>query len=247
MENNHLINKINSIIIANEINGDFSLLDFITLIKNIKQEINDIYKDTLKRINAKLGNNLSLFDYTATSLNITENINLTLECNVIREKIIINKETLKIISKFKNKELLENIINIELTNLLDKIKTFEYLKKTKIKTKMEELNINIESLFIEIFAYKSPNWITMGKSFSLKYLFENEKFLYEIDHINIKEALNNQEKLLFSKIKIDFNLLSPELKDKYIEYQQKKSQKSIKKDNLFTKIWLKIRKLLKKD
>lgn len=247
MENNHLINKINSIIIANEINGDFSLLDFITLIKNIKQEINDIYKDTLKRINAKLGNNLSLFDYTATSLNITENINLTLECNVIREKIIINKETLKIISKFKNKELLENIINIELTNLLDKIKTFEYLKKTKIKTKTEELNINIESLFIEVFAYKSPNWITMGKSFSLKYLFENEKFLYEIDHINIKEVLNNQEKLLFSKIKIDFNLLSPELKDKYIEYQQKKPQKSIKKDNLFTKILLKIRKLLKKD
>lgn len=247
MENNHLINKVNSIIMASKSESDFSLFDFISLIEKIKKEKNLLYKNTIKKMNNKLGNNISLFDYTITAISINENINLTLECNVIRERIEIDKENLKVLTKFKNKETLENLINSELTDLLEKLKEYDYLNKIKIKTKFEDLNINIEPKFVELFAYKSPNWITMGKSFSLKYIFDNQKYLYEIDHINIKEALNNQEKLLFSKINIDFNLLSNELKTKYYEYQQNKTEKEAKKDNIFTKFFAKIRNLLKKD
>ena len=247
MENNHLINKINSIIMANTYENDFSLIDFITLIDNIRKEINNIAKEKTKNINSKLGNNISLFDYTATSLTIDDNINLILECSVIREKITIDKETLKITNKFKNKELLENLINPELVDLLEQISQFDYLNKIKIKSKFEDLNINIEPKFIELFAYKSPNWITMGKSFSLKYMFDSKKFIYETDHINIKECLKNQERLLFSKIKLDFTLLSSELKNKYFEYQQKQQEKTAKKSNIFVRIWARLKKLMKKD
>lgn len=247
MENNHLINKINSIIMAGEETSEtqLSLVEFITLIEKIEQEIIKLCKETIKKINKKMSSNFAFFDHVATTLKVNGNIDLTLECNVIREKVTIDRESLKITSKIKNKEVLESLINEELTELIEEVNKYNYLEKLKIKTTFNDLNVNITPEFVEVFAYKSPNWITMGKSFSLRYLFASKKYEYETDRINLKEVLHQQEKLLYSKIKVDLNLLSNELKEKY-EYYKNNHEEIEHKENFITKIINKIRNLMKK-
>lgn len=248
MENTNLINKINEIIISNADSKDktISLNEYILLVENIQKEIELIYKETIKKINKKLHSNIVFFEQVITNLVIKDNIEITFECNVIRETLIFDKKTLKIINPKKEKTSLEKFIRDDLQTMLSKIEQHEYLEKIKIKEKLEDINVIINRNTIELFVYKSPNWITMGKSFVLLYDFKTKNFKYEVDSINIKNILKDQEKLLFSKINIDLRLLPLEMQQKYDYYKKLQSEKINKKESIIMRFTNKIKNIFQK-
>lgn len=248
MEQNHIINEVNSIIISSEKGtiNEISLIEYISLFEQIKKEITKICKETIKKINSNLSKNTTFFDRVVTSLVVDEQIHLTLECNIIREKLLIDKESLTIITKMKNQELFQKLIRKDLIDLLNTLEQYNFLKKITINSSFKILNINITNAAVELFAYKSPTWITMGKSFSLKYNFSSKKYQYEIDHVNLKENLKNQEKFLFNKVRFNLQLLPLEMLNKY-HYYKNKEEKTLVSENKLSKIINKFLNLLKKN
>ena len=109
MENNQLINRINNLIMTEDHfeENDISLDKFITFVNWINNQKRKKLKEILKKINNKLGKNFVFFDYRATAISYQDSIELTLEYNVIKEKVIISKD-FKINSKIKNADLLFN-------------------------------------------------------------------------------------------------------------------------------------------
>ena len=113
-----------------------------------------------------------------------------------------------------------------------------------IKFKKDDLNINLNSDTIELFMHKSPNWITMGKAFSLKYMIKEKKFKYELDSINLEKSIKNQEKLLLSKITFNINLLPSEIQILNNNFSNEKIVK--KKPNFLENIIKKLLFIVKK-
>ena len=94
MENNQLINRINNLIMTEDHfeENDISLDKFITFVNWINNQKRKKLKEILKKINNKLGKNFAFFDYRATAISYQDNIELTLEYNVVKEKVIISKD-----------------------------------------------------------------------------------------------------------------------------------------------------------
>ncbi len=248
MENNQIFLKISELISMNKQDDSelLSLASFGDVANSISNERTIIYGKYIKKMNGKLGNNFSYFNYKITHLNTNDkNIELTLECNIIREHIVIEKEKMQIISKFKDKDLLMKIVKSELEDLCLELKKYDYLNDIAIKTNYETFNINIDSKSIELFTYKSPNWTIMGKSFSLRYLYYEDEFIYEIDHINLKNYLVDKERQVLESIFIKLNLLPLEFQNKYID-ARKKMNESRKSTNFVIKMVNKIINVMKK-
>ena len=103
--------------------------------------------------------------------------------------------------------------------------------------------VKVDSKSIELFMHKSPNWITMGKAFSLKYDIQNRKFNYELDSVNLEKSIKNQEKLLFSKIVFNKKLLPNEFM--IISENIKSNEVEEKKQGFFKKLCNKILNIFK--
>ena len=217
MENNQLINRINNLIMTEDRfeENDISLDKFITFVNWINNQKRKKLKEILKKTNNKLGKNFAFFDYRATAISYQDNIELTLEYNVVKEKVIISKD-FKINSKIKNADLLLNLLLDEFKELIATFDNYN-LGKLKIKFSYDDLNILINKEQIEVSAYKSPHWITMGSAFVLVYNFMTAKFEYKVDHIDLETSLKNQELLLFKKISFKDDLLDSNIKKLYAE------------------------------
>ena len=227
----NIINKISSIIVTEEQKSELkiSLLDIIVLINNIYKEISEFKKNIIKKINMKLSNNLAFFNYEIKEIEVLDTINIYINHELKTKKIVLSKTDFEVQNEFKNQENFKEIIIPYLKDLLSFLSNYDYLEKLKVKTKDRDVNINIGPQFVEVFMYKSPNWITMGKAFSLKYDFNLKKFKYENDFINLEKSIKNQEKFLFSKICIkkeelpnDFQLKHEYYKNN--DYEEKESK-----------------------
>ena len=198
----------------------------------------------MRKMNNKLSNNIAFFDYTITSIEFNQDLTIYINHEFKTKKIIVSFKDCSINTDIKNKSIFTKLIGEELVNLIDNLRQYNYLNKIAIKTKSNDININIDYKFLEIFMHKSPNWITMGKAFSLVYNFKENKYLYNIDSIGLETSIKNQEKLLFSKLSFAKNLLPVELQDKMIEYSTK-IEKPVK-TNALLRLIDNIRKLFKK-
>ena len=243
---NSILNKISAIIITEEKTSEnmISLLQYIELINNINDEINSKFKEIIKKMNNKLSNNLNFFNYEIKEIKINDKITLIVNHELKVKTFDFNKKTLKVIEDFKNSNIFIELIIEDLKKILDIYNDYNYLENISIKSKYKEISISINSNSIEVFMHKSPNWITMGKAFSLKYDLTLRKFYYALDPIGLENNIKNQEKLLFSKVFIEKTLLSNELLIKN-EYFLNRTLET-KKENLFKKWLSKIINIMKK-
>lgn len=243
---NSIINKISSIIISEEKKDDtkISLLDYIDLMNYINNKIINYKKDFIKKANNKLSNNLAFFDFEIKSVDLTDNIVITINHELKIKEIIISTKTFTIESDLKNKEIFIDLIGEDLNKLVSTLKEYDYLNKISIKFKENDLNAVLNSKEIELFMHKSPNWITMGKAFSLKYYIQEKKFKYELDPISLEKSIKNQEKLLFSKLLFDKKCLPDEMQLIIDNYKNVENEKC--KLGIFSRIINKIRSIVKK-
>ena len=245
MENN-ITNKVYSIIMTEvkKEDDEISLLKYIELIDYLNNQIASETRKFIKSINHKLSNNLAFFDYEIKSVKLTNVIIINISHELKSKEIIVSPKTLKVTSDLKNKEVFNEIINNDLKKLLNFLEQYSYLNNISTKFKSNDLNVILNSKVIELFMYKSPNWITMGKAFSLKYLIEEKKFKYEVDSVNLETNIKNQEKLLFSKIYFKLNLLPTEMQTLKIDYKKDDAKK--KNNNLIRTIIDKLLRVVKK-
>jgi len=243
---NSIINKISSIIMSEYASSEenMSLLSYIEFMNKVNLEINKLIKNTLKKLNNKLSNNIAFFNYEIKNIEMSKNLVLIINRELTTIKVEISLSDYKVKSDLKNKEVFEEIVKKDLSELMISLKKYDYLDRISIKTKDKEINIVINPKNVEIFMHKSPNWITMGKAFSLIYDFVKEKFIYNIDSIGLETNIKNQEKLLFSKLYFQKNLLPLELQEKMLEYSNIKEEKN--KTNIFARIFNKLRNMMKK-
>ena len=245
MENN-IINKISSIIMKEDNNPEnkISILKYIELMNYINNQISNKIKSFIKKTNNKLSNNLAFFDYEIKNIEFRENIIININRELKIKSVIISPKKLEVISDFKNKDVFLSIIKDDLKELISYIKQYSYLNDISIKFKDNDLNVIINSNIIELFMNKSPNWITMGKAFSLKYDLQTKKFNYEYDPIGLEKSIKNQEKLLFSKIFFDKSLLPNELL--LVNDSYKNSNIVEKKENFLKKLLKRFNNIFKK-
>ena len=243
---NSIINKITSILISKEniTEERVSLLSYVEAMNKINAEIKKIIKNSIKKMNNKLSNNIAFFDHEIKNISLADEIKVNVNHDFKTKTISFSSKDLKVKNDFKNKDIFENLIKGDLKELVDELKKYSYLDKISIKTKENDINVIINPDKVEIFMHKSPNWITMGKAFSLVYDFIKEKYVYEVDSIGLEDNIKSQEKLLFSKISFDNKLLPVELKAKFEELNKPKEEKT--KENIITIILNKIRNLMKK-
>jgi len=245
MENN-IINKISSIIITETLKDDnmLSLLELIELMDNLKKEIEIKCQEFIKKSNNKLSNNIAFFDYKIKEVNIFKDIEILLTNELTTKRFKVSKENCQIDSDISNKEVFQKAIEVELKKLVENLSEYQFLDKLSIKCKDKEVNINIDKQFIEIYMPKSPNWITMGKAFSLKYDINKKVFNYDSDLIKLEENIKGQEKLLFSKLYFKKNLLPNELQLKYEYYRNYKLEE--KNSSILKRIIKKLTNIVKK-
>ena len=139
------------------------------------------------------------------SSNLVDTNKLQIENRVLKEQL-----------REKNADLLLNLLLDEFKELIATFDNYN-LGKLKIKFSYDDLNILINKEQIEVSAYKSPHWITMGSAFVLVYNFMTAKFEYKVDHIDLETSLKNQELLLFKKISFKDDLLDSNIKKLYAE------------------------------
>ena len=243
---NSIINKISTIIITEKAKNEnlMALSEFIELMNNINDELALKCKNFIKKANTKLSNNLNFFNYEIKSIDISKVITIMINHELKTKEIKISKNPFEIHGDLKNSDLFLKIIADELDELIAFYNDFNYLNSIMIKCKYEDINIVINQHFVEIFMHKSPNWITMGKAFSLKYDIIKKSFNYELDLIDLEKNIKDQEKLLFSKIFFEKNLLPNELQVKneyFINHKLELTQK-----NFFSKLMSKIKLIIKK-
>lgn len=243
---NSILNKISSIIMSEpkSENGKISLSRYVELMDYIYNQIATKTREFIKSVNHKLSNNVAFFNYEIKSVKLTNKIVININHELKKEEITVSPKTLKVTSNFKNKEIFDEIINKDLKKLLDFLEEYSYLNDIMIKFKKDDLNINLNSDTIELFMHKSPNWITMGKAFSLKYMIKEKKFKYELDSINLEKSIKNQEKLLLSKITFNINLLPSEIQILNNNFSNEKIAK--KKPNFLENIIKKLLFIVKK-
>ncbi len=243
---NSIINKISSIIMSEpkKKENQISLIEYIELMDYINNQISKQTKEFMKSVNNKLSNNLAFFDYEIKSIKLTNKIVINVIREFVSKEIIISPKTLKVTSDLKNKEIFNELVKNDLKKLLEFLEQYSYLNDISIKLKQEDLNVIIDSKLIELYMHKSPNWITMGKAFSLKYQIEEKKFKYDLDSINLEKSIKNQEKLLFSKIYFNINLLPSEMQILNSSFKDKKVEK--KNTNLIMNIINKLLYVVKK-
>ena len=243
---NSILTKISSIIMSEPKKGEnqISLIEYIDLMDYINNQISKATKEFMKSVNNKLSNNLAFFDYEIKNIKFTNKIIINVTREFVSKEIIISPRTLKVTSDLKNKEIFSELIKNDLNKLLEFLEQYSYLNDVSFKLKHEELNVVVDSKEIELYMHKSPNWITMGKAFSLKYLIEEKKFKYELDLINLEKSIKNQEKLLLSKIFFNISLLPSEMQILNSSYKKHKVPK--KNTNLIMKIINKLLYVVKK-
>lgn len=219
---NSLIKKIEELLLSDkEYNQDeIDLNSFIEVVNHIKNEANCKYREILKKCNSILSNNFAFFNYEIKKIALDDKITLTVNKELKCFNVIINKETFLLETEMRNGDLFGTILKAKLQELVNYYEIFSCLNKLNLKFKYDALNVVIDKIGIEIFMYKSPNWITMGKAFSLKYLFEDAKMVYLIDAIDLEKKLKGQEKLLLSKIRFNSGLLPRPLKEKQLYYKE---------------------------
>ena len=243
---NSIINKITLIIMSKEaINEEnVTLFSYIEVMNKINAEIKKIIKNSIKKMNNKLSNNIAFFDYEIKSISLSDDLKMTLGHDFATKTVSFSLKDLSIKTDIKNKQIFADLVQKELVELLKELKNYSYLDRISIKAKQEDINMVINPNKVEIFMHKSPNWITMGKAFSLVYDFIKDKYVYEVDSIGLENNIKSQEKLLFSKISFKKSLLPNELQAKFEETNKLKEDKP--KKNIIKVIINKLLKLLRK-
>ncbi len=243
---NSIINKIKEIISEKENDNEniVSLTEIINLFNNINIDKNNRIKEITKKINNKLSNSFNFFNYEVKEIDVSDNIVLIVNYELSTKKIEISKTDFEVLSDIKNKNAFQKNVAEPLKSMMEYMDKFKDYDNIQIKTKYKDINININSKEIEINMYKSPNWITMGKAFSLYYQVNNKSFNYQLDHINLKETINSKENELFSHIYIKKNLLSNDLQNRYEYYYNHKLEAN--NSNSIKKFLKKLSKLFKK-
>lgn len=220
-----------------------SLYEIVEFVNYLKSDYEKNNQHLIKRMNKHLSKNLNFFNYEIKKINISDNIELVINHELKVIKVLISKEG-DILTDIKNKEIFKNLIIDEIKILIGSLNQFRSALGLNIKTKVKDLNIVINNSCIEIFMFKSKNWITMGKAFSLKYDYFKSEYVYDIDAINLKRNLHGREDELFSNILINKNSLPNEFQLRFEAYFNEKLESE--KSNVLNSFVNKIRKLMKK-